>query len=412
MHRSPKRKLSDGGPLYHPARPRIAHPGVRAAARFLLNIEKLAPTVVETFRQDVFPKFRWDEILERIELTEDSPRLTRPCVNVYRGILGLPDGAQRVAIDMVSMVEVRPPADTKTWSLNYRRFPQGPWQISCWGLTYDFQDLQQCQWVAATNPGIRWLKYEGWSVGDQRRPRRNETKKIQAVLNRLGLAADRYDADDRRRLAESCAGAISDWAKRFHLVSPHIYRLVLQVLHGWAYYQELPDETTKWGSRVEFLADSAQTTRLVEAVEARREANAPAQPDDELLEETSFPKGIVWDEPEVPPFVLRQPGWDVGFEDWETAKERFRAAFETSLDEYQRTTLERRREEGYVSAPYKYEESHFTWLVQRQIEGMRASKIAHKAHRAVTTVREALERTAALLDLQLRPVKPGRPSDL
>lgn len=142
---------------------------------------------------------------------------------------------------------------------------------------------------------------------------------------------------------------------------------------------------------------------------------------------------ITW-EPAVSaaPFRLALEGYRPEVETWDAVESRLRNAFEHTLRDYRRASQEslktgqlnpRPKDSEKVrwgephrweAAPTKYGDEHFRWLARRQIEGLRPKEIAdrHTGGKAVSTVNEAIEGTAHLLQLDLRPVRRGPPSVL
>ena len=107
------------------------------------------------------------------------------------------------------------------------------------------------------------------------------------------------------------------------------------------------------------------------------------------------------------PLAVALPPWRPEIERWEETEDRILRAFDDALAEHREATRRRLLDEGLDLVPDLRAEHHFTWLAQRQHLGWRPSRIARRAGVTATAVSAACRNLARLLDLALRPVKPG-----
>ncbi len=105
--------------------------------------------------------------------------------------------------------------------------------------------------------------------------------------------------------------------------------------------------------------------------------------------------------------------WDMKEDTWSSYKAKATSAFTAWLDDYKERTLELRRVEP--KAFNKREPQHFVWLVEWQVNELTQDEIASKYQDeegfAMSSVSEAITKTAALVGLTLRPER-GRSSHL
>ncbi len=132
----------------------------------------------------------------------------------------------------------------------------------------------------------------------------------------------------------------------------------------------------------------------------------------------------------IPPFVFQCAPWDLSKETREQAEARITAATQDAVTEYlggiEAAVIE---QWGWQKTPEKRTGVHFEWLVRWQVQKWSKPRIAteygvgdpkkvadaktgkyRSAKTAVPRVRDALERTAALVGIELRVGKPGRPA--
>lgn len=111
------------------------------------------------------------------------------------------------------------------------------------------------------------------------------------------------------------------------------------------------------------------------------------------------------------PRIAQPPPWDRFREDRACYVERARAEFERQLTAQLDAIEAEAQAAGDEPTPIKRTGAeHFRWLVRYQVRGERFAHIARDVCRGTPTVKEAVQETAALLDLPLRaPDPPGRP---
>ena len=268
--------------------------------------------------------------------------------------------------------------------------------------------------------------------------------------------------------------ALRLWATEYYMWSPFILELLYRTLDLWdkidreigewrsllrqvEEYQErrsitkedergvkaekrrlgvLESERKGWGWWVDFLASDITIPELETWLRERRSGNRSHRVLYERME--SLHVDFVWEPPlNAPPFDLILRGWSPEVETWAAAKERFRETFEEALSAYhahyakrlkkgllgpkpknwqstenERESIRRGRPFKWEPVTTKYGDDHFLWLALRQVKGLRPQEIADRSSvgKTVSTVNEAIEGTARLLKLELRPVPLGRPS--
>ena len=110
-------------------------------------------------------------------------------------------------------------------------------------------------------------------------------------------------------------------------------------------------------------------------------------------------------------FAFEHEGWESIKITRAEAEQKLRAAFEVDLSAYLDRMERLAAARGLVPAPQKRGTEHFEWLVQYQVQGRSYQTIAREVCRDRKTVADAVQDTAALLHLSLRPPgPPGRPS--
>lgn len=193
----------------------------------------------------------------------------------------------------------------------------------------------------------------------------------------------------------------------------------------------LKEEQGGWGWWVDFLSAEIAVSKLSAWFLNR---TAESESHRRLFERMDRLRiDITWEPPAAAlPFRLILEGWRPEVETWETAKKRFQVGFDQALKNYRRIfdgrlktgSLNPRPKDSksvkwgkphrWKAAPSKHSGDHFAWLALRQVKGLRPQEIAdcHTGGKAVSTVNEAIESTARLLQLELRPVRPGPPSVL
>jgi len=112
--------------------------------------------------------------------------------------------------------------------------------------------------------------------------------------------------------------------------------------------------------------------------------------------------------PEVS-YEMNLLAWYVERESEKMFRARAREAFETWLDNFVDDRLQKATANGMTRAPEKRELDHFVWLALYQVERISASVIAVACNVSVDAVKDALERTAGLIGLAMRPGRRGRP---
>lgn len=142
---------------------------------------------------------------------------------------------------------------------------------------------------------------------------------------------------------------------------------------------------------------------------------------------------ISWEPPpSAPVFQLILGGWRPEEETWKDFETRVRDHFERALKDYRHryrsglkggtlgpppkdsNHVKWGKSHTWEAAPTKYGDEHFRWLALRQVKGLRPSEIAERPDvaKTVSTVNEGIGSAADLLQLLLRPVRPGPPSVL
>jgi hypothetical protein len=193
----------------------------------------------------------------------------------------------------------------------------------------------------------------------------------------------------------------------------------------------LTRERKGWGWWVDFLTSDITIRQLDTWFQ-----HQTAESDDHrhLLERMDDLRiNITWGPPaSAPPFHMTLEGLQPAVETWPAFEQRVRDGCEKAIKHYRSAYYERlktgtlnppQKDSEHVkwgkphpleTAPTKYGDEHFRWLALRQVRGLRPHEIASRkgSHRSMSAVNEAIESTARLLQLELRPVRPGPPSVL
>jgi hypothetical protein len=188
------------------------------------------------------------------------------------------------------------------------------------------------------------------------------------------------------------------WTTRRHLDSPYVLEVLALTLSAW----HQAEERRHCGEPV---AETGDAGPWIEAL--------TSHPDDvdvaPLLD-------MLGDLPHVriplrgaPNLRLVVEGWNPETEPFEAAEERLRRAVGQWARD-QRTRTERTtRSRSLRRLRLRPARRHFTWLARRQLQGWRPVQIARRYKVSSTSVHRALRPLADLLELDLRPVKTGRP---
>lgn len=119
----------------------------------------------------------------------------------------------------------------------------------------------------------------------------------------------------------------------------------------------------------------------------------------------------------VAPFVFRYKGWDAYSLTQDQYKQAVSEALAEDLDRYIERAEAQAKAYGLMEVPSKREHLHFVWLVRFQVQQRSPQQIAdefsdYESDKSIiseSSVRDALKRTAALFDLNLRKPPRGRP---
>ncbi|NJL26892.1 MAG: hypothetical protein HC897_02915 [Thermoanaerobaculia bacterium] len=196
-------------------------------------------------------------------------------------------------------------------------------------------------------------------------------------------------------LYESMADAfhtLAQWISELNIWCQPIVRLLLETLGDWKYLEAKNIKCTacRWGHRVEYFAD------------ADRDAKEWDLPIPHM--------GIVPTLYHTNPFHCEIHGhWNPFDETRERAQKRLLRVFQKKLTEYLDQTEQLARKEGTAAPRKRDPASHFEWLVRYQIHGWDYGKVATKYGRVEKTISDGIQRTAALLNLELIRRKAGRP---
>jgi hypothetical protein len=110
--------------------------------------------------------------------------------------------------------------------------------------------------------------------------------------------------------------------------------------------------------------------------------------------------------PAAPVDMALRP-WAPEVETKAEAEERLRREFEKALARHLAEMRVAAEAAGLEPSPVKTAGHHFEWMALRQVSGWRPSRIAERFGVGASTVRAALADLSKLLELTLRPVKPG-----
>ncbi len=114
-------------------------------------------------------------------------------------------------------------------------------------------------------------------------------------------------------------------------------------------------------------------------------------------------------------FTFAHRGWQPMHYTRDVAEQAIRAAFDAHLTRYLDRLECLAKERGLKPTPEKRALTHFDWLALYQVKGWRPAKIADWYHEInekgaeVSAIRMALQETARLIGLPLRPSRRGRP---
>lgn len=205
----------------------------------------------------------------------------------------------------------------------------------------------------------------------------------------------------RRRPSSATASYLDHlrrWAADHHLASPYVLEVLALTLASW--HDE--DERRRIGAPVWSGSDLGPWLDTLSA--------EPAEADVSALLATlgEFPHLRVPRRP-PPDLSLAVRGWDPETEPFEVVERRLRRALAHLATEHRTRTQRRTRSSSLRGLRLRPARRHFTWLARRQLQGWRPVQIARRYKVSSTSVHRALRPLADLLELDLRPVKTGRP---
>jgi hypothetical protein len=156
----------------------------------------------------------------------------------------------------------------------------------------------------------------------------------------------------------SLKGALEAWAERWHLSEEWVFNAALRNLNFWHEQPALHNHLSWLGLGQAWWSPASEEER-------------------------------------------RPEGWDPSCE----TSEEFRARIEKYMAQQEELAQMR----GWKKTPLKTAPEHFEWLVFFQVKGQPFSRIATRVQRDRNTIKAAVEKTAVLTGLSLRPSPPGRP---
>jgi len=188
------------------------------------------------------------------------------------------------------------------------------------------------------------------------------------------------------------------WTAQRHLDSAYVLEVLALTLSAW----HQTDERRRCGEPAHEAGDAGP---WIEALTSN-----PADVDVTPLLHTlgDFPHLRVPDRG-APNLRLTVRGWDPETESFEAAEDRLRRAVGRWVREHRTQTERTTRSRSLRRLRLRPAPQHFVWLARRQLDGWRPIQIARRYRVSSTSVHRALRPLADLLELDLRPVKTGRP---
>ncbi|HMB52150.1 MAG TPA: hypothetical protein VKU40_02460 [Thermoanaerobaculia bacterium] len=188
------------------------------------------------------------------------------------------------------------------------------------------------------------------------------------------------------------------WTTARHIASPYVLEVLSLTLSAW----HQVEERRRCGEPV---AETGDASPWIEALTSPPEEVdvAPLLPTLGDLPHLRVPvRG-------APNLRLVIDGWDPETEPFEAAEARLRRAVGRWASEHRTRTERSTRSRSLRRLRLRPARRHFTWLARRQLQGWRPVQIARRYKVSSTSVHRALRPLADLLELDLRPVKTGRP---
>jgi hypothetical protein len=202
------------------------------------------------------------------------------------------------------------------------------------------------------------------------------------------------------------------WAQERWLASPYVLEVLLITLLAWAAESPGSPRTGQEPSVKERQTTSTRASARDDDggwgpwVSVLTSAPEEAEVGSLLQVAADLPHWQAAWQP-APPVNLALRPWTPEIETADEAEARLRRDFEKALARHLAEMQDSAADAGLQPSPVKTAGHHFEWLALRQVEGWRPSQIAGRFGVGASTVRAALADLSDLLELSLRPVKPG-----
>lgn len=337
--------LSDGGPVHHPDRPAGFHPALRAAAHLLLAADRIRQPLRSSLRADILP------------LHPPTPRHLHAV-----HLLLDPDGSP----------------DLATPHLRDDTHP-----------THTFLTALR-NWAAARHLASPYvlelllLTVSTWHTADRHRRARAALDRHHRTTTAVDPRNARSELPTPRPTTRTPDTTSATPTPNTGSTAPNDARTPTRTT------TTTPEPATDWGPWVHLLT--------------RPTDRADVSP---VLELGTHLGHLLTGRRLTPPLTLRPTGWNPELETWDEAEARLRADFDARLQAHRRATTHLQRRQPHQPSPTRHAPHHLEWLALRQLRGWRPSHTARRRGVAVSTVHAALSSLSNLLELPLRPVKPG-----